>query len=104
VHDAESVPVLKTDVFETGPRLRERVQIERESGQLKATGGVHSVTESRSLVNAALEVSMRRRTVLALMRKALESGDERQALQLARQLCGLESGHETGHRTDSSIN
>lgn len=62
------------------------------------------MTEAKSLVNAALEVSMRRKTILALMRKALESGDERQALQFARQLCGLERERETGHRTDSSIN
>ena len=62
------------------------------------------MTESKGFVSAALEISMRRRAVLVLMRKALESGDERQALKFARQLCGLEHGRETGHRTDSSIN
>ena len=67
-------------------------------------GGVYSVREAEGLVNAALEISMRRRVVLGLMRKALESGDEGQALKFAKQLCGLECGRETGHRTDSSIN
>jgi hypothetical protein len=62
------------------------------------------VTESKGFVNAALEISMRRRAVLALMREALESGDEQQALKFARQLCGLEHGRETGNRADSSIN
>jgi hypothetical protein len=66
--------------------------------------GVYCVTESKGFVNAALEISMRRRAVLGLMRKALESGDEGQALKFARQLCGLEHRRETGNRTDSSIN
>jgi hypothetical protein len=65
---------------------------------------VHSVAEAKDLVNAALEISMRRRAVLGLLRKALESGDEVQALELAKQLCGLERERETGHRAHSSIN
>ena len=73
-------------------------------GIRKATNGVCRVTETMRLVNAALEISMRRRAVLGLMRKALESGDERQALKLAMQLCGLERGRETSNGTDSSIN
>lgn len=36
------------------------------------------MTEAKGLVNAALEISMRRKAVLGLMRKALESGDEEQ--------------------------
>lgn len=62
------------------------------------------MTEAKGLVNAALEISMRRRAVLGLMREALESGDEGRALELARQLCGLEHRRETGNRTNSSIN
>jgi len=62
------------------------------------------VTREKDLVHAALEISMRRRAVLSLMRKALESGDEEHAIKFAKQLCGLENGSETGHRTDSSIN
>jgi hypothetical protein len=80
-------------------RERDSIEVSR-----KAADGVYRVTEAKGLVDAALEISMRRRAVLVLMRKALESGDERQALKFARQLCGLEHGRETGNRTDSSIN
>ena len=80
-------------------RERDSIEVSR-----KAADGGYRVTEAKGLVDAALEISMRRRAVLVLMRKALESGDERQALKFARQLCGLECGRETGHRTDSSIN
>jgi hypothetical protein len=80
-------------------RERDSIEVSR-----KAADGVYRVTEAKGLVDAALEISMRRKAVLGLMRKALESGDEEQALKFARQLCGLEHGRETGHRTDSSIN
>ncbi len=62
------------------------------------------MTDAKGLLDAALEITMRRRAVLGLMRKALESGDEEEALRFARELCGLERTRETGNRTDSSIN
>jgi hypothetical protein len=41
------------------------------------------------LVEAALEISRKRTQMMEQMRKALETGDEKQALSLARLLVGL---------------
>jgi len=41
------------------------------------------------LVDAILEVSRQRKTLLDQLRKALQSGNDAEALRLARQLCGL---------------
>jgi hypothetical protein len=40
-------------------------------------------------VKAALEIATERRATLAQMRKALERGDDAEALRHARTLCGL---------------
>jgi hypothetical protein len=41
------------------------------------------------VVEAVLQVGRQRNSILELMRVALESGDEKKALTLARQLCGI---------------
>jgi hypothetical protein len=41
------------------------------------------------LVEAAMEISRKRTQMMEQMRKALETGDEKQALSLARLLVGL---------------
>jgi hypothetical protein len=53
------------------------------------------------VVEAILRVGEERKAVLACLRAALQSGDETQALQLARRLCGL---HEEDHRADPRFN
>jgi len=58
----------------------------------------------KSLIEAALEISMRRREVLTSMRKALEAGDHKGALDLAKQICGLQHEIKTSNRANSSIN
>lgn len=58
----------------------------------------------RCLVDAALEISRRRREVVASMRKALEAGDEKVVLDLAKQICGLQHETKTSNRANSSIN
>src|SRR5438034_2344549 len=42
------------------------------------------------LVKKALEISRKRSEALALLRAALERGDDTEALRLARELCGIE--------------
>jgi hypothetical protein len=44
---------------------------------------------SSGLLEAALEISRKRTQMMEQMRKALETGDEKQALSLARLLVGL---------------
>ncbi len=44
---------------------------------------------STGLLDAALEIATERRATLAQMRKALERGDDAEALRHARKLCGL---------------
>jgi hypothetical protein len=58
----------------------------------------------KCLIDAALEISMRRRQVLTSMRKALEAGDDKAALDLAKQMCGLPHEAQTSNRANSSIN
>lgn len=41
------------------------------------------------VVNAILEVSRQRKSLLDQLRSALQSGNDAESLQLARQLCGL---------------
>jgi len=53
------------------------------------------------VVDAILEVGRERNKLLAQLRAALESGKERDALNLARRLCGLP--HEESDRTNQSI-
>lgn len=53
------------------------------------------------IVDAILEVGRQRKIVLDQLRAALQSGDDRQALELARQLCGLPN--EKSNRVDSCL-
>ncbi|HLY62880.1 MAG TPA: hypothetical protein VKV95_19210 [Terriglobia bacterium] len=53
------------------------------------------------LVEVALEIASRRRETLKQLRAALESGNNSEALNLAKELCGL---HEESDRTHSRIN
>ena len=53
------------------------------------------------VVDAILEAGQQRKLLLDRMRAALESGANSQALELARQLCGLD---EKSHRANQSIN
>lgn len=53
------------------------------------------------IFEAALEISERRRETLATMKEALERGDSQEALEYARQLCGIED--EESDRTHQSI-
>lgn len=57
------------------------------------TIGLPRTDEARDLrgaVNAALEISVRRRDILGRLRDALLTDDTGTALSLARQLCGIE--------------
>ncbi len=56
------------------------------------------------LVDAILEVSRQRKTMLDQVRSALLSGNDLEALQLARKLCGLpiKDRNEEGYRTHKS--
>jgi hypothetical protein len=53
-------------------------------------------------VNAILEVGRQRKVVLNQLRAALQSGDDSQALDLARQLCGLQN--EESNRVNPRFN
>lgn len=46
-------------------------------------------TELNSLVEVAIQISAKRMGVLVKLREALKRGDDKNALALARQLCGL---------------
>jgi hypothetical protein len=52
--------------------------------------------------DAALEIARRRRDTLQRLRAALQSGDEPEALKLAKELCGLH--HEKSSRTCPRVN
>ena len=53
-------------------------------------------------VDAILEVGRQRKAVLEQLRAALQSGNDLEALNLARQLCGLQN--ETCNRANSRLN
>jgi hypothetical protein len=55
------------------------------------------------VLNAALEIAGKRRETLALLRAALEKGDDTEALKVARALCGVKDGQES-HRADPRVN
>jgi hypothetical protein len=54
-----------------------------------------------ALMEAALEIAQERREDLAKLRAALESGNDTQALELARELCGVD--YEKGNRVNPSV-
>jgi hypothetical protein len=54
------------------------------------------------IVDAILEVGRQRKIVLDKLRAALQSGDDCRALDLARQLCGLQN--EKSNRINPRLN
>jgi hypothetical protein len=56
-----------------------------------------------AIVKAIAEVGRQRNELLAKLREALQSGNTLLALDLARELCGLNHAEER-HRTNSRIN
>ena len=61
-----------------------------------------SEPNTSGIVDAILEVGRQRVALLGQLRSALESGDDSKALNLARQLCGLEN--EESDRTNPRLN
>ena len=55
-----------------------------------------------ALIEAALQIAQERREIMVKLRAALESGDGARALELARELCGVD--YEKGNRTNSRVN
>lgn len=55
------------------------------------------------VLDAALEIALRRRDTLAQLRAALEAGNQERAIALAKELCGLAHEQES-NPTDSRIN
>ena len=83
---------------------------DRESQQqatiLRAVNQMKSLTNDRSfkgLLDAAIEIAQKRRETLRRLRQALESSQDAEALNVARELCGLENEQES-YRTDTRIN
>jgi len=58
---------------------------------------------TNALMETALEIAQERRDTLAKLRAALEHGDDVQALQFARRLCGLTNDQES-HRINPRLN
>jgi hypothetical protein len=87
-----------------GPALSgeaEAVTMKQEDQQLRNESGMATPPSLRGLVEVALEIARRRRETLGRLRKALDAGNEREALKLARELCGL---HEKSDRAHQSVN
>jgi hypothetical protein len=72
--------------------LKQRARAPETAKPLNITGAV----------DAILEVGRQRKAVLEKLRAALQSGNDPQALHLARQLCGLQ--HEESNRTNPRLN
>jgi len=83
----------------------------RQELQPKARQQKNMISEAKSLHNgeptcnsipgiyeAALKIAQKRQEILSHMRAALETGDNVQALELARNLCGLSD--ETSNRVN----
>ncbi len=79
----------------------EVVTMKQEGEQLGSAGGMGTSPSLKGLVEVALEIARRRREALWRLRKALDAGNEREALKLARELCGL---HEKSDRAHQSVN
>jgi hypothetical protein len=60
-----------------------------------------SVSDLGGVLEAAMQIATGRREIIARLRVALEQNDTLCALQLARQMCGL---NEECNRANSSIN
>ena len=75
----------------------------------RATAGAATTTGSDALagvpelVERALEISANRRQTLERLRTALEQGTNAEAIQIARELCGLEN-EQKRHRADPGVN
>jgi hypothetical protein len=74
-----------------------------------ATAGSATITRPTSvagipeLVERALEISANRRQTLERLRTALEQGNDAEALQIAKELCGLENDQKC-YRADPRVN
>ena len=55
----------------------------------------------RELLETALDIARERRDILVKLKAALEAGDDARALELARQLCGVD--YEKSNRTGPRI-
>jgi len=56
------------------------------------------------MADAILEVGGKRKALLDRMRGAFEQGDNEQALNLGRQLCGFSNDQEESARTQARVN
>jgi hypothetical protein len=74
----------------------------RNNSQSKLCEPVARSGNVSGVIDAILEVGRQRKSLLAQLRAALQSGDDSQALVFARQLCGLV--HEESNRINSRIN
>lgn len=74
-----------------------------KSGKQRLSGenGEASPSLLGGLVEAALAITRQRRETLGRLRKALDAGNDGEALDLARELCGL---NEKSDRTDPRVN
>jgi hypothetical protein len=66
----------------------------------------HPITNDSALkgvIDAAIEIADARREILRRMRNALMAGDNAEALNLARELCGLEN-EKNGSRITPNFN
>ena len=57
----------------------------------------------KGLLDAAVEIGRKRHDILQRMRAAFERGDNLEALQLGRELCGLKD-EKASSRIDTGIN
>ncbi len=67
--------------------------------------GMSDDCNTGGLIDAALEISARRRHTLGQLKDALERNNVEEAIQFAKQLCGIQNSNaQTCNRTDTSIN
>jgi hypothetical protein len=92
-------PILPLDVSLSEPRTEHREDVRCTESRPKTVP-----LSAPGLVDAILEVSRQRKTILDQVRSALLSGNDVEALQFARKLCGLpvKDRNEEGYRTHKS--
>lgn len=65
-------------------------------------GVSHPPDSLAGIIEVILEVGAQRKSILVRMRAALESHQDVEALDLARELCGVD--HEKSHSANSRVN
>jgi len=95
---SESVVPSPTAGHPDFPRSRPTKKVATSIAPVDLEYDGHSIS---GIVDAVLEAGRQRNALLAQLRNALESGQEREALNFARRLCGLP--HEESDRTNQSI-